>query len=56
VLKRVAKTRDARAAHAGRTSADRRGISSYELMEAQYAVSATLGLAVLAASPSAEGE
>ena len=50
-LRRVGETRDARAAHAGRTSAARRGITFYELMEAQYAVSAALQLAVLAAAP-----
>lgn len=38
VLRRVGETRDARAAHGGRTSAAARGISPFELMEAQFAV------------------
>jgi hypothetical protein len=55
VLKRVRSTRDARAAHAGRTSAARRGITYFELMEAQYAVRAALELALLTVAP-ATGE
>jgi hypothetical protein len=53
VLKRVRATRDARAAHAGRTSAARRGISYYELMEAQYAAATALTHAVLKVAPEA---
>src|SRR5262249_11010308 len=37
VLKRMRGTRDTRAAHGGRTSAKRRGIAPFELMEAQFA-------------------
>jgi hypothetical protein len=50
VLKRIRSTRDQRAAHAGRTRA-RRGISYYELMEAQYGAAAALGHAVLYVAP-----
>jgi len=50
VLKRIRGTRDQRAAHAGRTGA-RRGISYYELMEAQYGAAAALGHAVLHVAP-----
>jgi hypothetical protein len=51
VLLRVRATRDGRAAHAGRTSAERRGITYYELMEAQAAAGAALHHAVLHVAP-----
>jgi hypothetical protein len=54
VLKRIRATRDARAAHAGPTSAARRGISYYELMEAQYAAGAALTHAILKVAPKAD--
>ncbi len=54
VLKRIRETRDARAAHAGRTSAPKRGISYYELMEAQAGAAAALGLAVVHLAPLVE--
>jgi len=56
VLQRVRKTRDARAAHAGRTSAASRGITYYELMEAQAAAAAVLMCAVLHLVPAAAPE
>lgn len=54
VLKRIRETRDARAAHAGRTSAPKRGISYYELMEAQAGAAAALGRAVVHLAPIVE--
>jgi hypothetical protein len=53
VLRRVRETRDARAAHAGRTSAATRGITYYELMEAQAAAAAVLTCAILHLVPTA---
>jgi hypothetical protein len=53
VISRVRKTRDARAAHGGRTSAARRGIIPVELMEAQHAAAAALTHAVLHVAPAA---
>ncbi len=54
VLKRIRVTRDKRAAHAGLTSARKRGISYYELMEAQAAAAAALRLAVMHLAPIVE--
>jgi hypothetical protein len=51
VLRRIHATRDARAAHGGRTSAANRGITYFELMEAQYAAAASLMAAVLHLAP-----
>jgi hypothetical protein len=52
VPRRVRETRDARAAHAGGTSAASRGITYHELMEAQ-AAAAVLTLAILHLVPAA---
>lgn len=51
VLKRIRATRDSRAAHAGRTSAPKRGITYYELMEAQAGTAAAIGHAVIHVAP-----
>jgi len=51
VLSRMHKTRDARAAHGGRTSARKRGITYYELMEAQHACRTALIRAVVNLAP-----
>jgi hypothetical protein len=51
VLSRMYETRDARAAHGGPTSARKRGITYYELMEAQHATKACLIRAVVHLAP-----
>lgn len=58
IVRRMHRTRDARAAHGGRTTAATRAITYYELMEAQAAAAALLSAAVvhlvpLAAEPPA---
>lgn len=53
VLRRMHATRDKRAAHGGRTAGHARGITYYELMEAQAATAAVLTAAILHLVPAA---
>lgn len=50
ILKRIRQTRDARAAHAGRTKASTREIAYSELNEAQRAIASAIAQAVLHAA------